>query len=392
MNIATPDRITTDHVFSLITALSLFILPVLDNAAHARVRLDVLTDPGPRVVIEDPDDPEDPDDGEIEFPQLSSARSAIVIDQDTGDELGSRLPDTRRFIGSTTKIMTALLVMEALEAGSVGLDTIVTVSLFAGTMGDVGMGPRSGGSIMGDIDGAAQDASVGLSPGDRVSIQDLLYGLLLDSGNDAAQALAEAVAGTEQVFVSRMNQRASQLGLVNTHYANAHGRDPQRVDPGNCPQPVFDDSSCAHYSTARELARLARIALEKPLFAMIVGSRTYQTLNWSAQFSGTVDSNLDNGNRLIRSDRRDNPYVYPGAFGVKTGTTTLAGRCLVSAADSLKNTRHSVIAVVLGAASNDDRYTDSGRLLDYGFQVLAQETPVIYAPSMHGDVVNESLP
>lgn len=391
MSMTTPNRIITGQMFGLIIALSLFILLAVDNVAQAGIRQEVLLNQDPQAVLEDPGDPDDPDDDDIEFPTLTSAQSAIVIDQQSGAVLGARLPDTRRFIASTTKIMTALLVTEALDAGSIDLDTVVTVSLSAGTMGDVGMGSRAGGSVMGDINGAAQDASVGLSPGDRVSIQDLMYGLLLDSGNDAALALAEAIAGSEQAFVSSMNQRASQLGLNDTRYANPHGRDPQRVDPGNCPQPVFDDSACAHYSTARDLARLTRIALEKPLFAMIVSSRTYQTLNWSAQFSGAVNSNLDNGNSLIRSDRSDNPYVYPGAFGVKTGTTGRAGRCLVSAADSLTNTEHSVIAVILGAASNDDRYTDSAKLLDYGLQVLAQDNLVTHAPWPAGQAAEEDF-
>ena len=126
-----------------------------------------------------------------------------------------------------------------------------------------------------------QDCSVGLSAGDTLSIQDLVYGLLLDSGNDAAIALAEVVAGTEQDFVDLMNARARQLGLNNTSSANLHGRDPQTVDPDNCPKVDFDDENCAHYSSARDLALLAQVALAEPIFANVVATPTYQTQSWS---------------------------------------------------------------------------------------------------------------
>ena len=106
---------------------------------------------------------------------------------------------------------------------------------------------------------------------------------------------------------------------------------------------------------------------------MIVGTRNYSTTTWSARFSDNVDPSMDNSNRMIRTDRTDNPYIYPGAFGVKTGTTDRAGFCLVSAADSQTNTSHSVLAVVLGTASNPDRYTDSALALDHGFEVLQQQ-------------------
>lgn len=320
------------------------------------------------------------------LPPLASAESAIVIDQSNGRVLGARQPDVRRPMASTTKIMTGLLVVERIAEGTLELGTIVTVSRNAGSMGDVGQGSRAGGSVMGDINGAAQDSSVGLSPDDTVSIQDLLYGLLLDSGNDAALALAEAVAGSESAFVDLMNTRAAELGLRDTHFANAHGRDPQKVDPDNCPEIDFDDPQCAHYSTARDLARLARTALAQPLFATVVGTRRYQTQDWSAQDSANVDSDLDNGNFMIRTDRANNSFLYPNAFGVKTGTTERAGRCLVSAAKAQSPASDSLIAVVLGAANNTDRYEDSAIALDHGFETLAAEDAGAgtYAPSLPG--------
>jgi D-alanyl-D-alanine carboxypeptidase len=320
------------------------------------------------------------------LPPLASAESAIVIDQSNGRVLGARQPDVRRPMASTTKIMTGLLVVERIAEGTLELGTIVTVSQNAGSMGDVGQGSRAGGSVMGDINGAAQDSSVGLSPDDTVSIQDLLYGLLLDSGNDAALALAEAVAESEAAFVDLMNTRAAELGLQDTYFANAHGRDPQKVDPDNCPQIDFEDPQCAHYSTARDLARLARTALAQPLFATVVGTRRYETRDWSAQDSANVDSDLDNGNFMIRTDRADNSFLYPNAFGVKTGTTERAGRCLVSAAKAQSPASDSLIAVVLGAANNADRYEDSAIALDHGFETLAAEDAGAgtYAPSVPG--------
>lgn len=323
-------------------------------------------------------------DPQPQFPvigRLQSARAAIVIDADSGRILGANAVDTRRAMASTTKMMTALLVIEEINAGRMGLDDIVIVSDAAGKMGDRGAGALRGGSIMGDcgenggacdepIDdcpGNGQDCSVGLSSGDVVSIEDLLYGLLLDSGNDAAIALAEAVAGTEAAFVASMNERATALGMNRTHFANPHGRDPQRVDPDNCPNVVYDNSSCAHYSTARDLAKLARFAMNERLFATIVSTRTYSTKIWSAKDRGDVDPSMDNSNRMIRTDRDDNPYIYQGAMGVKTGTTDNAGFCLVSMA-----TREAgrVIAVVLGADNNDDRYTDASVALNHGFAQL----------------------
>lgn len=356
--------VTIFITLSLMSGRAAWALPSIENLLeHSSVP-----------VLEIPPDPEDPEDDGPKFPSLPGTRSAIVIDNATGKVLGSRLSDLRRPMASTTKIMTGLLVVEAISQGAVSLDTIVVVSNYAGTMSDRNQGRRSGGSIMGDLTGGDQDTSVGLSPGDTVSIRDLLYGLLLDSGNDAALALAEAIAGTEMVFVDMMNNRASQLGLGDTWFANPHGRDPQRIRT-DCPEIDFynpSDWGCAHFTTATDLGRLAWIALQQPLFAMIVNTPVYYYLDWSPRNPGMVDDRFDNSNKMIRDDREDNDYVYPGAFGVKTGTTDRAGFCLVSGADSQDNTADSVIAVLLGANSEDLRYQNSAALLDYGFEVLAQ--------------------
>ena len=318
---------------------------------------------------------------EAQLPSLESGQSAIVVNQNNGQVLGVKQPDEKRPMASTTKMMTALLVIEKINAGTLELDDIVVISTNAGTMGDRDAGGRAKGSIMGDCgeDGTAcpntpldcpgdgQDCSVGLSLGDLISIEDLLYGLLLDSANDAAIALAETVSGSEANFVVEMNSRAASLNLANTKFANSHGRDPQKIIPDDCPDIDFDSEICGHYSTARDLATLARFALQDPLFAQIVSTRTYQTKEWSARNNDEVDGSMDNSNRLIRGTPDSNPYFYNGAMGVKTGTTQRAGRCLVAAATRQQG---SVITVVLGAENNDDRYKDSRRLLNYGFEAL----------------------
>ncbi len=230
-----------------------------------------------------------------------------------------------------------------------------------------------------------QDCSAGLSPGDTVSIQDLLYGLLLDSGNDAAIALAEVVAGTELDFVELMNQRADLLGLSNTSFANSHGRDPQKIDKKNCPEVDFDDPKCAHYSTARDLAYLARTALPHPLFATVVSTPTYDTQNWSAQNSTNVDASLDTSNSLIRNSR-GNVNFYPGTVGVKTGTTDLAGECLVAAANGQISSSDSAIAVVLGAMEGD-RYRDAKTVLDFGLNYIRADEAEFVSQQVPGSVI-----
>ena len=354
------------------TIIALFFGLSAIKSVNAKVNIDVIANPQTIPIYTGPLEPNEPEQ-EPELPPLMSAKSAIVIDQASGEVLGALLPDIRRPMASTTKIMTALLVLEAIANGSLDLTTIVSVSVNAGTMGDDGMGLRSEGSIMGDLaedpNDAGQNLSLGLSPGDSVSIQDLLYGALLDSGNDAAIALAEAVSGSESAFVAKMNQRASQLGLHNTWFANPHGRDPNRIS--DCPIVGLVPHPCAHYSSTRDLATLTRIALDIPVFAMIVSTQNYEAASWSARFSNRVDSSMDTSNQFLRTG---SSFYNPAVFGVKTGTTGRAGRCLVSAADSTRNTRDSVIAVILGASGEEDdaafRYTDSELVLNHGLRVL----------------------
>ena len=206
------------------------------------------------------------------FPAVS-ARCAVVTDADTGAVLYEKEADSRSLIASTTKIMTGLLVCRDLD-----LDAVVTVP-------DDAIG--------------VEGSSMYLRRGERMTVRDLAYGLLLHSGNDAAAALAILHSGSEEAFAAEMNRTAGALGLSDSHFANPHGLD-----------------SADNYSTARDLAWLAAAALENDAFRRIVSARTWQAPG---------ERFLTNHNRLL--------WQYEGCIGVKTGYTRAAGRILVSAAE-----------------------------------------------------------
>lgn len=200
-----------------------------------------------------------------------SAKSAIVIDGQTGRVLYERMPDQQSLIASTTKIMTALIICQQCNV----LDRMRI--------------PKEAVGIEG--------SSMYLREGEVLTLQELLYGMMLSSGNDAATALAIYCGGTVEGFAQMMNDKAKMLGLTNTHFVNPHGLDA----PG-------------HYSTARDLAILALHAMDNPIFAKTVSTR-----------SVTVgDRHLTNHNKLL--------WQLEGADGVKTGFTRAAGRILVSSA------------------------------------------------------------
>jgi D-alanyl-D-alanine carboxypeptidase (penicillin-binding protein 5/6) len=281
------------------------------------------------------------------LPAVTGA-AAIVIDRASGRVLGSKNPDLKWAPASTTKIMTALLAIEAVSAGTVSLNDTVTLQA------DVG------------FEGAGD---LGLWPSDTISLRDLLHMTLMSSENDAATAVGTYVGGSRAAFIAMMNARAAQLGLRNTSYVGISGRDPEDFICG-CSGNEFGNPACAHYTTARDLAALARVALDRPLFATIVGRTTWTTTTWrKPPVSGRpvldMDLLLTTTNKLLRSDRTE---FYPGAYGVKTGTTNRAGANLVSAA---RKAHWDVIAVVLGSdadgSATGDRFSDSRRLLNFGF-------------------------
>jgi serine-type D-Ala-D-Ala carboxypeptidase (penicillin-binding protein 5/6) len=234
------------------------------------------------------------------------ADTAVVIDARTGETLYARRANRRHAIASTTKIMTALVAREGAELGDV----------FAAS----------------DYQPAPIESQIRLRRGERLTLEDLLEGLLLESANDAAIAIAEGVAGSREAFVDRMNARAQELGLDGTRFANPIGLD----DPDN-------------YSTARELALMARELMGDRALARIVDSPTARLE------TGARPRTVANRNRLVR--------LYPWVTGVKTGRTQQAGYVLVGSA-SRRGAR--VISVVTGEPSEAARDADSLALLRYG--------------------------
>lgn len=276
------------------------------------------------------------------------ATGAIVIDAGSGQVLGAKRPDHRRAMASTTKVMTALLVSEEITAGGLTLNTMVTVGSNA------------------TLPIFATTSLMGLATGDRLSVRDLLYGLMLPSGNDAAVALAEAVAGSEAAFADMMNDRAEDLGLDDTSFVYAHGRDPEDMNSAECSGDEFGTPACAHYSTPRDLATLARFAMGDPLFATIVGTPGWMTTTWVSSAGVAKNARQCSSNDLIRDGGGGcsaQAWAMPGAYGIKTGTTDRAGACLVAGVD---DGSADVISVILGST---ERYAPSTALLEWGLSV-----------------------
>lgn len=247
-------------------------------------------------------------------PPMTSASSFALLDPMSGELLAQQDADTRRPMASTTKIMTALLVLEL-------CDPKETVRVPAEAVG-------------------VEGSSIYLYKDERITVETLLYGLMLSSANDAATALAIHAAGSVAEFAALMNQKAVLLGLTSTHFCNPHGL-----------------HEAEHYTTARDLAKLTAAALKNPTFAEIVSTKRYSALQ-----SDTDASRLFlNHNRLLRS--------FEGAIGVKTGYTKTSGRCLVSAAarDGL-----TLIAVTLNAPND---WRDHTALLEWGFSQYVAFAP-----------------
>lgn len=251
-----------------------------------------------------------------EGPEGIEARAWIVIDARSGEVLASQAARRRTAVASTTKLMTAYVAMRKLRP-----EAVVRAAPYT---------PIYGESLL------------GLQAGERVSVRDLLYGLLLVSGNDAAHTLAVASAGSEARFVGQMNRFAAALGLADTHYANSIGLD-QR---GN-------------YSTAEDLATLTRRLLRLPAFAEIVDTRSVLLR------SLRPPRRIDNSNDLLE--------MAPWVNGVKTGHTFDAGYVLVASGEQRDV---NLISVTIGGPSEESRYLDNLELLEYGFAQYPQRVPV----------------
>jgi D-alanyl-D-alanine carboxypeptidase (penicillin-binding protein 5/6) len=240
-------------------------------------------------------------------PRVPNADTAIVVDARDGTVMFAKRPDQERAIASTTKLMTALLALEEAEP-----DEVFTAPAY---------------------DALPAESRINLREGERMTVQDLLEGLLLESANDAAVALAENIAGSREAFVAQMNDRAAELGLDHTSYANPIGLD----QTGN-------------YSSARDLATLARTLLRNRRFARIVDMPS-ATLE-----SGSRPRVVQNRNVLVGA--------YPWVDGVKTGYTLNAGNVLVGAA--ARGPRARVVSVVLGEPTEAARDADTLTLLRWG--------------------------
>lgn len=249
----------------------------------------------------------------------TTADGAFLIEAETGKVLFEKNPDKQMPIASVTKIMTLLLTMEALDSGAITLEEMVTVSENAASMGG---------------------SQAWMEPGENLSVHEMLKAVVVSSCNDGAVALAEHIAGSEAEFISRMNTRAAELGMTNTSFVNCTGLDDKAM----------------HLSCARDVALMSRELIKhEKIFE-------YTTIWTDTIRNGAFG--LSNTNKLIR--------FYNGANGLKTGSTSKAKFCLSATA---KRGDMQLVAVVLGAPSSAERFSDAKCLLDYGFANFALYRP-----------------
>lgn len=267
----------------------------------------------------------------LEDPSIN-ATAALLVDPDTGTVLYESNADDTRYPASMTKVMTALLTLENAD-----LDDQVTVE-------------------ESDLTEVTWDSTVaGLKAGETYTVRDLLYGLLLPSGNDAAYVLARYVGGSVEGFAQMMNDRAAQLGCTNTHFANPCG--------------LHDDN---HWSCARDIYRIAYAAMQNPTFAEIVKTRTYTMPATDQQPAHDVE----NTNLLLDPEA---PCYYEPCFGIKTGNTLEAGRCLVAAAEQDGVTLYCVVMGCPSAQNYGEvagSFTSALNLFEWGYANWSQHAVI----------------
>lgn len=239
------------------------------------------------------------------------SKSAILMEQSSGTVLFEKNADQKCAIASVTKVMTALLLMEEIDKGNIKYDDLITTSENAESMGG---------------------SQVYLEVGEQMSVDDMLKGLMIASGNDVAVAIGEHISGDLDSFIKLMNKRAKELGMNNTNFVNPNG--------------LPDDN---HYSTARDVAIMSRVLLENH-----PDVKKYTTI-WMDSLRGG-EFQLANTNKLIAT------YKY--ATGLKTGFTTEAGHCLSASAEKDKM---ALVSVILGGPSSELRFSEARLMLDYGF-------------------------
>ena len=247
-----------------------------------------------------------------EFRSSLDCKSAILMEASTGKVLYEKNSDEALPPASVTKIMTLLLVVEAVDDGKISLTDTVTVSEYAASMGG---------------------SQVYLEPGETMSVEEMIKCVVIASANDCAVALAEFLCGSEEAFVAEMNKRATELSMLNTKFENTNG---------------LDDTVTAHLTSARDIAIMSRELIKHPLI-----------LKYSSTWMDTIRNGafgLTNTNRLVR--------YYSGANGLKTGSTAKAKFCISATAE---RDGMQLIAVIMAAPSRDVRNNAAKQLLDYGF-------------------------
>ena len=255
---------------------------------------------------------------QTESADLIQAPSGVLMEAQTGTVIYQKDSDTRRSPASITKIMTLILIFDALEKGNLKLDDIVTTSAYAKSMGG---------------------SQVFLEEGETQTVETLIKCIVIASGNDASVAMAEYICGSEQEFVRHMNERATELGMKNTHFEDCCG--------------LTDSSN--HYTTARDIAIMSRELITKYPKILEYSSIWMENITHVTK-QGTKEFGLTNTNKLIRS--------YDGCVGLKTGSTSLAKYCLSAVA---KRNKITLIAVVMAAPDYKVRFKDAASMLNYGF-------------------------
>lgn len=255
---------------------------------------------------------------QTESADLIQAPSGVLMEAQTGTVIYQKDSDTRRSPASITKIMTLILIFDALEKGNLKLDDIVTTSAYAKSMGG---------------------SQVFLEEGETQTVETLIKCIVIASGNDASVAMAEHICGSEQEFVHHMNERATELGMKNTHFEDCCG--------------LTDSSN--HYTTARDIAIMSRELITKYPKILEYSSIWMENITHVTK-QGTKEFGLTNTNKLLRS--------YDGCVGLKTGSTSLAKYCLSAVA---KRNKIILIAVVMAAPDYKVRFKDAASMLNYGF-------------------------
>ena len=311
---------------ALFLSVLFLFLSILQGSFSEALSTDMIPQPtlSPDAEKYDPDHPED-----LSADQLYAA-SAILISAETGEVIFEKDPDTIRFPASTTKMLTVLL-------GIMMVDDVyqtVTVSESAVAL-------------------PSDSSTMHLQAGEEIRFIDVLYGTMLLSGNDGANVIAETVSGSIYRFVDLMNETAAAFGCENTHFANPHG---------------YHDEQ--HYSTARDLAIIARHAMQEDLFREISSSVSWTIPRTNKQRARTMTTK----SRYMIEGTEDNPnkYYYPYAVGIKTGSHSMSGYCFAGAAEK----DHVLLISIVLFTGDRARWADTIKLMDYGFSQYMSVTPM----------------